>query len=191
MRERLTHPRPIDGPRYRASIRQHVRLVLREWHRRHADVVALLEKQQRTAATGIGDAEAEGGAADARAARHFTLPLPLELLEHRFDHRVFQAEAPCDVEAGQIGAEVQQLERQRGQRSFTQASFVEGPWRARMQRHRGVGGAGRHRGLENLCRIHWSPPLVAICATCRSRAVASCIDGRAVRASSNACAARA
>ena len=73
MRERLAHALTVDRLRQRGGVRVHVRLILCERHRRDADVVALLEKENRPPPAGVGDAVLEGRPANHGAAEHLAL----------------------------------------------------------------------------------------------------------------------
>ena len=64
-------------------MRLHVRLILRDRHRRDPDVVALLQEEQRAPASGVGDAVLIRRSADARAAEHLALMRLLDRLENR------------------------------------------------------------------------------------------------------------
>jgi hypothetical protein len=109
VRERVAHAAAADPARHRLIL-HHVLLVLGERHWRDADVVALLQEQQRAAAAFVGDAVTEGRPANGGSAEHLDLMRTLQELEYGSDHRVFEPEAPRDLEAAGFGPEVQLLE---------------------------------------------------------------------------------
>ena len=97
--------------------------VLGERHRRDADVVALLQEQQRAAAALVRDAVPEGRPANGGSAEDLDLMRTLQELEYRSDHRVFKPEAPRDLEATGFSPEVQLLERELREQILAQAGL--------------------------------------------------------------------
>ena len=103
----------------------HVALVLRERHRRDADVVAALEKQRGASAAGVGDAVAVRRAADDAAADDLDLVLRLQELERRLDDRKRRARAAGQLGPGQLAGEVQRLEHELQDQVEPESGFLQ------------------------------------------------------------------
>ena len=90
----------------------HVGLVLRERDRRHADVMAALEKEGCPDSSRIADPVAIRRAADHTATDDRNLLLDLEQIERRLNDVKLEPETSAQFGSGQLACEMQRLQHE-------------------------------------------------------------------------------
>ncbi len=132
MRERVADAcarnRPGDG----ATIRLEVFAILPQRHRRHADVLVVLQKQQRPPAALVCDPVPVRGPSDHRAAEDFALVRALQEIEHGLDYRELQPDSVGKLQTCIVGCEMHHLQHELGEEIVAQPRLFERARRRRM-----------------------------------------------------------
>src|SRR4029453_7719921 len=104
----------------------------------YADVLAALHEQHGPLTSGIGDAIAIGGPADAGTADDLALMQPLDEVDGRLDDRELQPEATGNLDPGELARVVQQLQEQLNDQIKGEPGRLERHRCARMKRSRSI-----------------------------------------------------
>ena len=133
VRKRLPHAISHRAAVGRGGEGFHVSLVLGERHRRHANVVAVFEKEGRAGAARVGDPIPVRSRTEHGAARDLTLPVRPEAVEDRLDHRKGETEPTRQFRPGEFAGKEQRLQHQLHHEVLAQPCFRQGAGRGRMR----------------------------------------------------------